>query len=120
MHRTDRTGVTLGLTFSSGALHRWIIYAALIGFLIGCSLVSSPPVAVAYRQTILGHGMVLIITNASPDLSLIHVGVRAERPGEETREVLLNPSLAPGATIEVGWLELRQRGDSIADQSALI
>ena len=97
-----------------------ILSAVLIGLLTGCSQLSSPPVAVAYRQSILGQGLVLIITNASPDASLIHVGIRATRPGEATREVLLEPSLAPGETVEAGWLELRQQADSSVDKSAII
>jgi hypothetical protein len=61
-----------------------------------------------------------ILTNASPDVSLIHVGIRATRPGEATREVLLEPSLAPGETVEAGWLELRQQADSSVDKSAIV
>ena len=61
-----------------------------------------------------------ILTNASPDVSLIHVGIRATRPGEATREVLLEPSLAPGETVEAGWLELRQQGDSSVDQASIV
>jgi hypothetical protein len=95
-----------------------ILSAVLIGLLTACSQLSSPPVA--YRQSILGQGLVLIITNASPDVSLIHVGIRATRPGESTREALLEPSLAPGETVEAGWLELRQEGDSSVDQASIV
>lgn len=88
--------------------------------LSGCGQLSSPPLAVAYRESLLGQGMVLIITNASPDVTLIHLGLRADLPGEGTREVLLKPSVAPGETVEAGWMELRQRGDSSTAQSAIV
>lgn len=108
------------MSHKSGVHHRWRLGAVLISMLAGCGPLSSPPVAVAYRESVLGKGLVLIITNASPDKSLIHVGVRATLPDHATRDVLLAPSLAPGETVEAGWLELRQRGDTSVDESAIV
>ncbi len=104
---------------ASGVGRQWRLSVALLGLLAGCGQLSSPPVAVAYRESMLGNGLVLIITNASSDVSLIHVGVRTERPGDATREALISPSLGPGETVEAGWLELRQRSDTSADQAAI-
>jgi len=108
------------MSHTFGGRHRWRLGVVLVGVLAGCGPLSSPPVAVAYRESLLGKGLVLIITNASPDKSLIHLGLRAKIPGDAARDVLLAPSLAPGATVEAGWLELRQRGDSSANESAIV
>jgi hypothetical protein len=98
-----------------------IIASALgLGLVAACEQVMSPPVVVAYRNSLLGHGVVLIITNASPDKHLIHVSIRATMADGRTREALLDPSLAPGESVEAGWLELRDESDTSADQSALV
>ena len=102
------------------ARQRWRVILLFVASLTGCGRLSSQPLAVAYRESILGQGLVLVITNASPDITLIHLGLRADLPGAGRREVLLKPSVAPGETVEAGWLELRQRGDSSAAQSAIV
>ena len=92
----------------------------LFGLASGCGLFSEPPVAVSYRESLLGHGQVLIITNASRDKELIHVGIRTTLRDGRKREVILRPRLAPGETVEAGWLELHQRSDSSAEESAIL
>lgn len=81
---------------------------------------SSPPLAVAYRESLLGQVLVMIITNASPDVTSVLFGLRTDLLGECTRDVLLKLSVARGKTVEAGWLELRQRGDSSTAQSTIV
>jgi hypothetical protein len=62
------------------------------------------PLGVAWRNSRLGEGLVLIVTNES-DQHLHGVTITMRAPdGQETRRII--STIAPHATMEIGWMEL--------------
>ncbi len=76
----------------------------MLGLLLsGCRL--QPPVSVGQRESKIGQGIIVLITNTS-EKSLQEVRIRIEGPeGGEAKEHF-EPSLAPRQVLEVGWLKL--------------
>jgi hypothetical protein len=85
------------------ALTRLLLVAATIGWL-GCGRVGAPPVAVTYRDSLLGIGKVLQVTNQGK-VPLTGIEVRVETPEGDVKHHEL-ASLAAGETTEVGWKKL--------------
>ena len=76
-----------------------------------------PPVTIQCRDSIWGHGKVVVITNAS-NHHLYNVRVTGRNFEQvSSASVRATNHLAPGATVEVGWLEFAawvpQSGESI-------
>lgn len=82
---------------------------ASIGFfsigLIACSTaLEAPPLDVAYRDSLVGIGKIVRITNTSSEV-LTELEVRIENPNGDVKNHTL-PSLAGGETVELGWKKL--------------
>lgn len=90
---------------------------AMLGLLVtlaapGCEQWGSPtapPVAVSVRDSVLGKGKVLRVTNTSD--AYLHqveasVAANAGMPG---RTAVIAEALAPHRTVEVGWIQLGDR-----------
>lgn len=75
--------------------------------LSGCQL--QPPVSIGQRESKIGQGMIVLVTNTS-DKPLQEVRIRIEAPAEdgvvgEAREHF-EATLGPRQVLEVGWLKL--------------
>ncbi len=70
---------------------------------LACDL-ASPPLEVTYRDSLVGAGKVLQITNHG-ERELKALRVKVETPAGEEKEHIVE-SLAAGESIEVGWLKL--------------
>lgn len=77
-----------------------VVAAALL--VAACRL--QPPVSIGQRESLVGQGKVLTITNTS-DKFLHEVTVRVEGPDGETR-AFSAPTLEPHESLSVGWLKL--------------
>jgi len=79
--------------------------AVAVGLLLtvsACTL--KPPISVAVRESLIGQGLVIAVTNTS-DEHLHEVTVKIESPSGETREYF-QPTLDPHESVNVGWLKL--------------
>jgi hypothetical protein len=73
--------------------------------LIACSgALEAPPLDVAYRDSLVGIGKIVRITNTSAE-ALTDLEVRIENPNGDVKNHAL-PSLAGGETVELGWKKL--------------
>ena len=76
---------------------------AVIIFVLGIGDgVINPDVRTQYRESLVGNGYVLIITNAGSK-PLFHVTVGCE---QWKKRYIVSPQLNPGDKAEAGWLEL--------------
>jgi hypothetical protein len=89
-----------------------------LSFTTGCGTSALPtPVTISYRPSLVGIGQVVVITNNS-NHHLYNVKV-VGRNFEQVSSASVKASdhLAPGATVEVGWMEFEswvpQPGESI-------
>lgn len=83
--------------------HAMLIVLTLCAlFLSACSL--QPPITVGQRESLVGQGIVLAVTNTSGDF-LHEVTVTIESPGGEVK-TYSTPTLEPHETLSVGWLKL--------------
>lgn len=72
---------------------------------LACSTVlEAPPVEIAYRDSLVGLGKIVRITNQA-DTALAALEVRLENPNGDVKHHLFD-SLAPGETYELGWKKL--------------
>lgn len=70
--------------------------------LSACNL--QPPITVGQRESLVGQGIVLAVTNTSGDF-LHEVTVTIESPDGEAK-TFSTPTLEPHETLSVGWLKL--------------
>jgi hypothetical protein len=77
----------------------------LVAFsLLGC--IKAPPLSVVQRDSIVGEGKVLIITNASDEyLHNCTIKIQAAN-GNTLGQSVFAATLKPHESIEIGWLEL--------------
>jgi hypothetical protein len=69
--------------------------------------IGEPPITLTIRESKVGAGMVLMITNTSDEpLHQITVSASNDDAKRELKEVVVATTLKPHATIEVGWMEL--------------
>lgn len=99
---------------------RFFLCAFTVAAISACSFIKELPIAVAYRNSLIDNGLVIIITNASKSDTLTHLGVRVVMPNGEKRETMLDVSLTPGETVEAGWLELMKPDDDDPKRSAIV
>lgn len=78
-----------------------VVFLALL--LTACDKLE-PPVTVAQRESAVGQGQVIEITNTSDEF-LHELRVRIESPEGEVKEYFA-ASLEPHRTLKVGWLKL--------------
>ena len=83
-----------------------LIVIALAGVLAGaCSgALEAPPVDIAYRDSLVGIGKIVRITNEG-EAALSALEVRIENPNGDVKNHSV-PSLATGETLELGWKKL--------------
>lgn len=71
----------------------------------GCSgALEAPPVDIAYRESLVGIGKIVRITNQA-ETALSALEVRIENPNGDVKNYT-TPSLAAGQTLELGWKKL--------------
>ena len=80
----------------------WILLACSSLWLIGCAL--EPPITVGQRESAVGQGIVISVTNTSDD-HLHEVVVDIESPAGETKQFSMN-TLGPHESVNIGWLKL--------------
>lgn len=68
------------------------------------SALEAPPVKVTYRDSLVGIGKILQITNASQEL-VENLELRIENPNGDVKNHSI-PALGAGLAIEVGWKKL--------------
>ncbi|MCP4659169.1 MAG: hypothetical protein GY856_27480 [bacterium] len=76
--------------------------ALLLLALTACAL--RPPISVAVRESLVGQGLVIAVTNTSDEF-LHEVTVEIESPSGETRKYF-QATLDPHDSVRVGWLKL--------------
>ncbi len=69
-----------------------------------CAAIEAPPLEIMQRDSLLGIGKILIVTNPS-EQALEEVTLRFENPNGDTKNYTLG-SLNTGAETEVGWKKL--------------
>ncbi len=79
------------------------VLAALALVLAGCNL--KPPVAVSARESAVGQGLVITVTNTSEEEFLHDVIVEITAPSGEVKKHFAD-TIQPGDSINVGWLKL--------------
>ena len=83
-------------------------HAMLIALVLGAVALSAcnlqPPITVGQRESLVGQGIVLAVTNTSGDY-LHEVTVTITSPGGEVK-TYSTPTLEPHETLSVGWLKL--------------
>jgi hypothetical protein len=73
--------------------------------LTACSgALEGPPVDIVYRDSLVGIGKIVRITNTS-DTTLVNLDIRLENPNGDVKNHTV-PSLAAGETLELGWKKL--------------
>ncbi len=80
------------------------VTAALCLALILTACAVKPPVSIGKKESAVGQGMVISVTNTSDD-HLHDVIVDIKSPAGETRQFTM-ASLTPHETVNVGWLKL--------------
>ncbi len=70
--------------------------------LTACAL--EPPITIGKKESVVGQGMVISVTNTS-DEHLHDVIVDIKSPAGESRQFTM-PALGPHETINIGWLKL--------------
>ncbi len=78
------------------------IAAGLALILTACAL--EPPVSIGKKESVVGQGLVISVTNTS-DEHLHEVIVDIESPAGESRQFTM-PTLGPHESVNVGWLKL--------------
>ena len=76
--------------------------SALALGLAACAV--KPPISINQRASLVGQGLVIVVTNTSDDY-LHDVVVDIESPAGETKRYAF-PTLEPHASANVGWLKL--------------
>ena len=72
---------------------------------VGCSAaLEAPPVDIAYRESLVGIGKIVRITNKA-ETALTAIEVRIENTNGDIKNYS-TPSLAAGETLELGWKKL--------------
>jgi len=72
---------------------------------VGCSgALEAPPVDIAYRDSLVGIGKIVRITNKA-ETALTAIEIRIENPNGDVKNYS-TPSLAAGETLELGWKKL--------------
>ncbi len=71
--------------------------------LTGCNL--KPPVEISARDSAVGQGLVITVTNTSPEEFLHDVTVEIKAPSGEIKKYFAS-TIQPGDSINVGWLKL--------------
>ena len=79
-----------------------LIALVLVLVITGCNL--QPPISIGQRESRVGQGLVVSVTNTSDEF-LNRVVVTIESPEGERKELAL-PTLGPRESINVGWLKL--------------
>ena len=80
-----------------------LLLSLLLG--VGCSgALEAPPVDIAYRESLVGIGKIVRITNQA-ETALSALEVRIKNPNGDVKNYTL-PSLAAGETLELGWKKL--------------
>ncbi len=90
---------SVSFTSSCGRAALLVLLAFVV---LACNL--RPPISVGRRDSQLGQGIVLSVTNTSGDY-LHEVKVEIRSPEGETKEHLI-PTLQPHESMNVGWLKL--------------
>jgi len=80
----------------------WALLACFALALAACA--REPPISVGKKESVVGQGVVLTITNTS-DEHLHEVLVKIVSPAGETKEHAI-PTLTPHESVNVGWLKL--------------
>ncbi len=76
----------------------------LVAALCSCSRLEAPPLEVQYRESIVGLGKIVRITNRNVE-ALSRLEVRIENPNGDVKNYEL-ASIAAGETVELGWKKL--------------
>lgn len=72
---------------------------------LACSVsLEAPPVDVEYRESLVGLGQIVRITNGHTE-ALTDLEVRIENPNGDVKHHAI-AALAPGETVELGWKKL--------------
>ena len=82
-----------------------LVAALLISVLIGCGAATTPPVEVFQRDSLLGIGTILIVSNPS-ETALESLEFRFENPNGDVKNYALD-RLGAGEEIEIGWKKHR-------------
>jgi hypothetical protein len=76
-----------------------------------------PPICLTTRNSLIGAGKVLIITNTSDEtLHQITLGISNDKKNQEVKDAVVAVTLEPHKSIELGWMELNlafEPGDSV-------
>jgi hypothetical protein len=79
--------------------------------------IGEPPITLTTRDSLVGAGKVLIITNTSDEtLHQITLGISNDEKNQEVKDVVVAVTLKPHDSIQVGWMELNlafEPGDSV-------
>ena len=87
----------------NGRIHRLSALTALLCLtLTACTL--RPPISLGKKESLVGQGMVVSLTNTSDDY-LHEVVVDIVSPAGEAKQLAI-PTLEPHETVNVGWLKL--------------
>ena len=78
------------------------LFACLALVLTACA--KEPPISVGKKESLVGQGLVLSVTNTS-DEHLHEVLVKIVSPAGETKELAI-PTLSPHESFNIGWLKL--------------
>ena len=85
--------------------HALSVSLACVGLALALgACAKEPPISVGKKESLVGQGLVLTITNTSDDF-LHEVRVRIVSPAGETKELTM-PTLSPHESVNVGWLKL--------------
>lgn len=79
--------------------------------------IGEPPITLTTRDSLVGAGKVLIITNTSDEtLHQITLGISNDEKNQEVKDVVVAVTLKPHDSIQLGWMELNlafEPGDSV-------
>ena len=87
------------------ALSRWILSLLVLAALLTTACELTPPVSVSMRESMVGQGQVIRVTNTS-EKTLEEIRIRVTDPDSGESREHFAASLGPGALLEVGWLKL--------------
>ena len=85
-------------------IHRHLPYFAALLCLTLTACALKPPISLGKKESAVGQGMVVSLTNTSED-HLHEVMLDIESPAGETKQFSI-PTLNPHETVNVGWLKL--------------
>ena len=84
---------------------RWALLVPILVALLTSACQLTPPVSVSMRESMVGQGQVIRITNTSEE-ALQEVRVRVTDPDSGESREHFESQLGPGGLLEVGWLKL--------------